>query len=189
MANQFEIAHRTPSRTRLRWRGDEAQMPEIVRVVQSDPSVRGIDYRQATGSLVLVHGSDFGMDRLERLVQPLQVEVLEEPQEKAAAKRWPRHSNGAGPSAKPSGSSPKSTDAAQLRSGATGKWSPIVAEVEAVVLFGLILGWIRDWFAGRSLALSTVILLLVTGVALVIFWLHRRRKDEVQEQELEFIYA
>lgn len=188
MAYQFEVAHRTPSRTRLHWSGETAPSEPILKTIARDPSVRSVDFRPATGSVVVVHGCDFGIDRLSTLVGPLDVAVREEPLSGVVAKRSGRVSNGSRPSKREKPGDPGSVSAdSGLRAG--GKWSPIVAEVEAVVLFGLILGWIRDWFTGRSLALSTVILLLVTAGALALFWLRRRRKAEVVEPELEFIYA
>ena len=187
MAGQFEIAHRTPSRTRLRWCGDSAPSPELLASLASSTSVSRIEYRPATGSLVLTHDKGYGLDQIACEVERVGAALCEKPEPTRAARR--SKSNGAGKALVLSSEPGSGGSSESAKMSPSSKWSPIVADVEAVVLLGLILGWIRDWLAGRNLAFGTVVLLLLSGIALFQFWWRRQAKKEAAEPELEFIFA
>jgi hypothetical protein len=185
MADEFEVAHRTPGRTRLRWCGAGAPSQDLLTSFASSPGVQKIEYRQTTGSLVLTHEKDYGLDQIAWEAERAGVALCEKPEPSSK----PRRSNGVGRAIVLS-KGPDAASAADSGKANTGnKWSPIVAEVEAVVLLGLILGWIRDWLAGRNLAFGTVVLVVLSGIALYQFWWRRQAKKEAAEPELEFIFA
>lgn len=189
MADRLEIAHHTPSRTRLRWQGEGDPSTALLGAIAGAPAVYGIDYRPATGSVVLAHDRGFGIDDLATLATPFSVAVS---REEIVAQRPLRAKNGAkGARAIGRRPNPVQPGPDPVRPGTAdeGKWAPIVADVEAVVLLGLIFGWIRDWFAGQSPALGTIILVILSAIGLFAYWWRRRRHAESSEPELEFIYA
>jgi len=189
MAEQLEIAHSTPGRTRLRWCGVGTPPEQLLASLAASPSVRRVDYRPATGSLVLIHDAGFGLDRVSDHAEQFGLAISEKPLPVPRALPSRARSNGArGGVVLPT--EPETASASGIGANNTSdKLTPIVAEVEAVVLLGLILGWIRDWLAGRNLAFGTVVLVVLSTIALVQFWWRRRLKKEAAEPELELIFA
>ncbi|HEX5324925.1 MAG TPA: hypothetical protein VFW40_14150 [Capsulimonadaceae bacterium] len=188
MADQLEIAHRTPGRTRLRWRGDGAPSSQLLLAIEQSPSIRQVDYRSATGSLVLLHEPSYRLEHMAGEVEKLGISLREKSTPSPRPRRPRPSANGSNHALVLTGE-PASVAPEPGAAGARAKWAPIVADIEAVVLLGLILGWIRDWMAGRNLAFGTVVLVVLSAITLFQFWWRRQRKKDAAEPDLEFIFA
>jgi hypothetical protein len=162
---RLEIAHGIPGRLRLRWRGDAALPSGLVTRLESAEGVEEVAYRPSSRSLVLQHGSDFGLPDLHTIADELGIELCEPPP--PAARALPA------PSPRP---------------GASAR-EPLVANLEAVLLLALMGLWARDLLVSRTLRIGTLLLLTLTGLHLHEFWQRRRGSRCEDEADLWEITA
>jgi len=142
------VAHVIPGRVRLRWRGGGDLPGALVERLTAMPDVRWLEYHPASRSLV-VHTEDFVP-----ACRPSSPALV--PDRVASA-----DPGGAG----------RSRSAAWERSLAA-------IDVDALVAVSLVATWLADFFAGRTVRMVTLPLLVLAGIAGYRFYERRQRAAE-----------
>jgi hypothetical protein len=148
----LELAHSMPGRLRLRWRGEAPPPPGFLSRLEHSRRVTTLQFRPSSRSLVLETTPDFDLTELRDIAGEFDLPVRDP-----------------APASEP----PPRRLEARRTSGAL-----VVADLEALLLLGLMATWVRDLFVARALRVGTIIFLILTGLHVA-----RYLKERFQEPE------
>jgi hypothetical protein len=168
-SRSLELAHVMPGRIRLRWHGEGMPPEGLLTRLRGADEIQEVEYKASSRSLVLLHRNGFGVEELRSIADAFDLEVREPPPPPTLnrEKREPLQP--------------------------AKKWEIVLADLEALLLVGLMVSWIRDLVSGRRVRPGTLLLLILTGMNLFQYWQRRQERasepESPEEPELELLTA
>ena len=152
----LELAHVMPGRMRFRWKGALTPPAELLSELRELPDVTRLEFRPASRSVVLQHINGLNVDAIRDLAGRFSVPVCDPPPPPTLASRR------------------------RTEPPVDGKWGPVVADLEAVLLLGLLVSWVRDLVTTRTLRVGTILLIFLTGLNLYQYWQRRQARARAE---------